>query len=104
MGTIHSPCQEMEKDMGCTKELIQMENVTSVSTMELTLTTTVAVLITITLGKVTRFITVVPMGASLLEELDTQPTTTITRVTPGLNTEHSNCIFYHVKFHSHMYF
>ena len=64
-----------------------MENVTSVSTMELTLTTTVVVLITTTLGKVTLFTTVVPMGATHLEELDTLPTTTIIRVTPGLNTK-----------------
>merc|ERR1712029_326871 len=95
---IHSPCQEMEKDMLCTKERIQMDNVTSVSTMELTLTTTVVVLITITLGKVTLFTTVVLMGATHLEELDTLPTTTITRVTPGPNTKkHFIC------FNSHLY-
>merc|ERR1712098_724296 len=100
MGTIHSPCQEMEKDMLCTKERIQMENVTSVSMMELTLTTTVVVLITITLGKVTRFITVVLRGVILLEELDTLPTTIITRVTPGPNTKKHficNCQFYSIS-------
>jgi len=83
----------MEKDTLSTRVRTPMENVTNVSTMVLTLTTTAVVLITITLGKVTLFTTVVPTGATLLEELDTQPTTTITRVTPGLNIKHANCIF-----------